>query len=851
MADTISEDASGAAGLLDRYQLQPGAYDEMSPTDRALRPHWDYLIQSVQSMGSADMQHRAFEARRLLRESGVTYNVYGDPEGSERLWELDPIPLLITSREWQSIEFGLIQRAELLDLILADVYGPQKLVRGGIIPPELIYGHSGFLLPCHGVDEFGGRPLQFYAADLIRAPSGELRISGDRAQAPSGAGYALENRIVMSRILPSLYRDSQVHRLAPFFRSMRSTLASLARHNTDNPRVIILTPGPGNETYFEHSYLANYLGYTLAQGNDLTVRDGRVWLKTLDGMQPVDVILRRLDGDFCDPLELRKESLLGTPGLLQAVRMGGVVVSNPLGSGVLENPGLMAFLPMLSHHLLGQELRIPSLETFWCGNPHERRHVVANLERLVIKPIFPVSGMREWVGAHLSRSERADLAARIRARPHFFVGQAPVTHSTTPALVSGRLAPRPMVLRTFLVARGDSYAVMPGGLTRVSPHQHEILISNQRGGISKDTWVLASEQESQVSLMAPKQRPAVIALTRSGGEIPSRVADSLFWLGRYAERTEAGARLVREVLTRLLDSQATQHDALSVLLPAVTHVTATYPGFMIDDPDPLIAEPAPELLAVMLDSQRVGSLRFNIHSMTQCGWAVRDRLSDDTWRVIAKLDDDLAPAGAMQSLHPDEALEGLERLILSLAAFAGLSSESMSRGQGYHFVDIGRRIERALEIIALMRGTLVWVDEYRPSVWEALLAISDSRMTYGRRYRFGAQPGPVLDLLLQDESNPRSVGYQLVCLRALVAVLPGKSNSPQHVFAKSLVVDGLAALRMADLDSLANLPQDAEMRESLDRLLRKLAQILSTLSESLSQMYFTHTEMPQQLVEIQ
>lgn len=838
--------------LFERYQSQPGAYDEMSTPANELRPHWDYLTRTLDAMGPRTIGHRRDEARRLLREIGVTYNVYGDPEGAERLWELDLIPVLLTSREWNEIESGLIQRAELLDLVLADLQGPRKLILGGLLPPELIHGYPGFLLPCHGSTPYNRRHLHLYAADLARTPAGSLVVVGDRSQSPSGAGYALENRIVLSRIFPSLYRDSHVHRLALFFRTLRSTLASLGARNSDNPRVILLTPGPENETYFEHSYLANYLGYTLAQGADLTIRDGRVCLKTLGGLQPVNVILRRLDDDFCDPLELRKDSLLGIPGLLQAVRMGTVAISNPLGSGLLENPGLLPFLPAVARQILGQDLQIPSVETWWCGTPRDRSHVLANLDRLLIKPVFSSPGTGVLLGSRLSAAEREVLGAQIRAHPHLYVGQDPVTLSTTPTLIGGRLEPRPMVLRSFLVASDDSYVVMPGGLTRVSPVKDEVFVSNQRGGISKDTWVLASEEVNPVSLLPPAPvRSTVIELTREGGEVPSRVADNLFWLGRYAERTEAHARLIREVMVRLLDSEPARQEPLSVLLPAVTHQTGTYPGFVGPGAAAALAAPEEELLALLLDRRRLGSLRFTIDALTHCGWSVRDRLSEDTWRVITSLDEHLHPIDPEESIPLDDALENLERVILSLAAFAGLSIESMSRGQGFHFVDIGRRIERTLAAISLLRWTLTRTDDHCAAVWESLLAISDSRMTYARRYRLDAQPGPVLDLLLQDEGNPRSVGYQLVKLRALVAALPNAVEPVQPGTPDALVLDALAVLRTADVESLAGLPDAVERRESLDRLLGRLANHLLALSDVIGQTYFSHTEVPHQLVEIQ
>jgi uncharacterized circularly permuted ATP-grasp superfamily protein/uncharacterized alpha-E superfamily protein len=809
-----------------------------------LRPHWEYLIRSLETLGIQELESRKQETQRLLRENGVTYNVYDDPQGTARFWALDLVPVLVTSQEWSAIEQGLSQRAELLNQILADLYGPRTLINKGLLPPELVYTHPGFLRPCHGVRPPADCYLPLYAADLARAANGSVWVIGDRAQAPSGAGYALENRIVLSRILPSVYRDSHVHRVALFFRTMRSTLAALAPRRRDNPRIVLLTPGPGNETYFEHAYLANYLGCTLVQGNDLTVRDNAVWLKTLDGLQPVDVILRRVDDTFCDPLELRKDSLLGTPGLLQAARGGQVAIANPLGSGVLENPALMAFLPLLARQLLGEDLRLPSVATWWCGGEKEREYVLANLHSLVIKPIFPHPSTATVFGARLSSQARQALADRIRTQPYLFVGQEQVALSTTPILANDSLEPRPMVLRSFLVAQDHSYAVMPGGLTRVAPNLDTWVVSNQRGGVSKDTWVLASEPEKDVSLLPPSGYS--LPLTRTGGEVPGRVADNLFWLGRYAERTESVARLLRVVVTRFLDAELPQDAGLPVLLRVVTYQTATYPGFVDEGAEERLAAPEEELLAVIRDGQRAGSLRFTLDALTQAARPVRDRLSDDSWRVLNSLQEGWDNVSELRT-----ALESLEQLILGLAAFAGLSTEYMSRGQGWRFLDIGRRLERALFESSLLRAACVPASSTTGPLWEAVLAITDTLTTYRRRYRSQVQADAILDLVLLDESTPRSVAYQLACLHDRVSGLPKKTTPPHRRPEERLVLEALTALRLADIERLAQLPQGKGKRETLDQLLSRLGYLLRTLSDTLTSNYFSQTDLPRQLVDIQ
>ena len=482
------------------YATQLGIYDEMYATENKALPHWVRFMAALDAMGGEKLEQRRREAQRLLRENGVTYNVYGDSQNLTRPWRLDPVPLLISSEEWRVIEAGLKQRAELLNLILHDIYSEQNLLKKGLLPSELIFGHDGFLHPCVGALQTRQRELTIYSANLARGPDGRMWILDDRTQAPSGSGYALENRTVMTRVLPDIFRDTHVKRLSGFFAAMRRGLAEIAPHNTEDPRIVVLTPGPLNETYFEHAYLSSYLGYTLVQGGDLTVRDGRVWLKSLAGLHAVDVILRRVDDSFCDPLEFRTASQLGVAGLLEVVRRGNVAIANPLGSSILENPGLLAFLPRLARYFLDQELLLPSIATWWCGQPRERDFVLHNLDNLVIKPINRSQNLHAFFGGALSSKEKQRLRSQILARPYLYIGQEQVSFSTLPAFIDNHIEARNAVLRNFVVASGDDYVVMPGGLTRIARQKDNFIVSNQAGGISKDTWVLASEPDKSVSL---------------------------------------------------------------------------------------------------------------------------------------------------------------------------------------------------------------------------------------------------------------------------------------------------------------------------------------------------------------
>ncbi len=480
--------------LLDSYRPQPRVYDEMLTPDGRVREHWAHAGRVIDELGLDELNLRHRETRRLLDDDGVTYNVYGDDASTPTPWALDPLPVLVSSQEWATIERAVVQRAQLLNLVLADLYGRRDLLRRGLLPAEVVFAHPGFVRQCDGVRLPGSQQLFTTAVDLVRDPAGGFTVLADKTQAPSGAGYALENRVVVSRVFSGMYRDAQVHRLAPFFRMLRTALQVIAPPAADDPRIVVLTPGPASETAFEHAYLASYLGYALVEAADLTVRDGRVWLRSLGRLEPVDVILRRTDAVFCDPLELRGDSVLGVPGLVEASRLGAVSIVNTLGSGVLENPGMLPFLPGLAEHLLGQQLLFPSVRTWWCGDPEGRRHVLAHLDQLVVKPIARTLGTT-LLPSELSGEARDDLRARIEARPGMWVGQEHVEMASAPALGATGLEARRSVLRAFAVARHDSYAAMPGGLTRVAPSSNGSRISNQTGALSKDTWVLASEPE--------------------------------------------------------------------------------------------------------------------------------------------------------------------------------------------------------------------------------------------------------------------------------------------------------------------------------------------------------------------
>jgi uncharacterized circularly permuted ATP-grasp superfamily protein/uncharacterized alpha-E superfamily protein len=844
----LEQSANGK--VCDSYQLLSGYFDEMRSAGVGPRSHWQTFFTALDALGPGELARRWEEAKHLIRENGVTYNVYGDPRGKDRPWELDPIPLVISSDEGRVMETGLVQRARVLDLLLADLYGPQKLLSAGLVPPELVFGHPGFLRPCHNLPTPGNRYLYLYAADLGRSPDGQVWVVGDRTQAPSGAGYALENRLVLARTLPDVFRDCQVQRLALFFRALRETLSALAPHNRDNPRIVLLTPGPYNETYFEHAYLARYLGYALVEGGDLTVRDQRLYLKLLGGLQPVDMVWRRLDDDYCDPLDLRGDSFLGVPGLVQSVRAGNLVVANALGSGLIETPALMPFLPSLCQHLLGEELRMPSVPTWWCGERRAMEHVLANLTKMVIKPTFPAALREPVFGEKLSREQRQALADAIRARPSDFVGQEQLALSTTPVLVGNHLQPRHLVLRSYLAASGESFVVMPGGLARVSATADTLAVSMQKGGGSKDTWVLSPGPVSTFSLLRPSEQ--LVELSRGGDDLPSRAADNLFWLGRYVERADGAVRLLRGILVRLTEkSGLVDVPELPTLLRALNQRWQNFPGVAGPGNQAILNTPESELLSLIFNGTIPDSLTATVNALYRVAGMVRDRISTDTWRILGSLDlREHEPPPDQESLHNLSAvLALLNRMVITLAAFGGLAMESMTRGQGWRFLDMGRRLERALQLVRLLRRTLVTVSGSEGPLLEALLEIADSSMTYRRRYLGSLNTAPVLDLLLADETNPRSVAYQLAALAEHVDSLPRDTSHPRRPPEQRVVIASLTKLRLADIDELAR-PTSADVRQHLADLLARLDADLPIVSDTITQHYLGHLQAPRQMAAL-
>jgi uncharacterized circularly permuted ATP-grasp superfamily protein/uncharacterized alpha-E superfamily protein len=820
--------------FLQGYQPIDGVFDEMLAGPETLRPHCEAFVQSVESMGPHEFASRRDNARRAIRDNGVTYNVYGDPQGIDRPWELDMVPLLVSADEWIRLEKGLIQRTRLLNLILLDLHGPQRLLRSGLLPPSLALANPAFLRPCHGIRVPRDIYLHMHGVDLARSPDGQWAVLADRTQAPSGAGYALENRIVLLHSLPEAFRSCHIHRLASFFRAQRDTLSALTPNQELPAKVVLLTPGPYNETYFEHAYLARYLGFTLVEGADLTVRDRRVFIKALEGLQPVNVIFRRLDDSFCDPLELRGDSFLGIAGLVDAVRAGNVVVANALGSGVIETAAILPFLPALCRDLLGEELLLPSVATWWCGLPAHLSYVLEHLEDLVAKPAFPSKGQEPVFGRKLNARERQGLAAAIRARPEDFVAQAHVELSSAPVWHRQRLEPRPIVFRTYVAAAGDSFAVMPGGLTRVSSTQEVPIVSMQHGGRSKDTWVLSHGPVSAVSLLTPTDP---IRLEQATTELPSRAAENLFWLGRYVERAEHIVRLLRSFVSRLADEDSTDDPRqLSALLQVLVGLRVLPDELGRDTWLRKVEEDTRDLIA--RQSPHTG-LRNALNEVRRLASAVRDRLSIDTWRILNLLQQDMRlRQGRIQF---EEVLVHLNRIITDLAAFSGMEMENMTRGHGWRFLNLGRRLERSINLVGVLRGALGVAHTADAAIVEPLLEIADSSMTYRRRYYAQPRLAPALHLLLADETNTRGLAFQLAAVSEHIIRLPRDPRAPSPTREERLIAHARETLGQAE--GIVSQPWSEDQVATLDGLLGSMEDDLKAISDAITYFYFSHAEL--------
>ena len=840
--------------LFDHYPQADGRYDEMFDPSGRPWPHWQTVLDHLGTEPAELMRQRVESVERQVRENGVTYTIYDDTRGALRPWDLNALPFVLPAEEWSFIEDAVRQRADLLNRVLVDVYGAQQLLAEGLMPAPLVHGHSGFLRPCHGIGHPGNIAMHFYAVDLARAPDGKWWVVSDRMQAPSGAGYAVENRVVVSRVFPDLFRDMGVQRLGGFFSTMRDSLAHWGRQcavnaeaeggpplrEDEQPLIVLLTPGPFNETYHEHAFLARYLGFPLVEGSDLTVRNGRVLLKTLSGLQQVHVIVRRVDDDYCDPLELRADSALGVPGLIEAVRRGNVLVTNSLGSNLPESGALLGYLPAICERLLGEPLKMPSVGTWWCGEPAALEHAIEHLDSMIVKPTFPQLRQFPVFGESLQGGEREALIARMRAEPQHYFAQEIVRLSQAPSWKDDGMSAAAIGLRIFACATPEGYVVMPGGLTRSATGVDARVIAMQRGGGSKDTWVLAAGRVDNVSLL--HRAAARSGLIREDTHLSSRVAENLYWFGRHMERCNNICRLTRAALDYMFTNQA---DYRGNEWPAIQWLCARYdlvqgdlayriraqdqsqgqlPGLEIDT-----MGDDPDMEAALLHSivgADVPGLATQQQQLHQIASHLRERLSLDNWRTLNQMAQRLGNAEPHPS--PTAALAALDESMTALMGLGGFVTDGMTRDKGWRFLSAGRRIERLQFLCTVFTRALTMAPD---SSLDWLLELSDSIVTYRSRYMSQPEWQRVLDLLVLDESNPRSLMFQI---KGLIKYLKKLANS-YGSFGEDALMPLMLELRALQPDDLF-----CGNARLIDLILR-VNQASYTLSEQIGVRFFSYT----------
>ena len=795
---SLAEEVAQLAAL-----AKAGHFDELHRDDSLLADHWKVFFDQLEPTGLADLDQKTQELNRQIRENGITYNVYADEYGPQRPWSVDLFPLIIDTAAWQEIECGVLQRARLLEAIMADVYGEQHLLKEGWIPPALIQGHPGYMRSMHGVKPCGNKHLHIIAFDLARAPDGSWSVLSQRTQAPSGLGYLLENRNLIARQFSKAYESMQIAPLANAYRDLIDSLKSQSSAGS-NVHIALLTPGPYNETYFEHAYLARYLGLTLVEGSDLTVRDQHVFLKTVRGLEPVHVLLKRLDDEFLDPLELRSDSTLGVPGLLQAIRAGNVILANAPGSAFLESPALLGFLPGISERLLNEKIQLPAMDTWWCGERAALEAAIPHLEKSAIKPTYPHTpghiGYEACLGGSLSQPQLNEWIGRITRQPQDYTVQTYIPLAQMPVWLNAfnlnnasLIEPRSYMLRVFALSNGsDGWQVLPGGLARIAGSDSGIA-SMQRGGSSADVWV----QGNQASLLdAALPQHAIKTTAQRKRIVTSRAAENLYWFGRYTERSENMLRLAKLYLESI-NSEYTPSKQLWGWLETLCVQYGLVPEGVPSNLDQTenrhrIFERT--LIDCLDKGDHVTSVGYNLNAMKRTASNIRERLSTEQWSTINYCIEHFQAgchkATAYQDFSPSLAIEALNRANSDLAAITGAQTDRMTRDDGWQLLSIGRHIER-LSFLTSVLDLAIDSDLLRnpntdSSGYMALLALFDSTITFHAQHQQSRELEPLIELLVLDDENPRSLAWVSKALRARLSKLAGTERDQPDELTRSV-----------------------------------------------------------------
>jgi len=823
------------------YQRLAHGCDEALGADGAVRPAWAPFAQSFGALTPEEQAQRHERLRRLVAENGVAYDLFAEP-GTRQPWAVDLIPIVIGTEEWAHLERGLVQRATLFDLIAKDIYGPQTLLKSGKIPGRLIFSDTAFLHACREAKP-AAHLINFFAADLVRDTGGAWRIIDVHAETPAGAGFALANRLLHGQLMGDVFRACHTVRLARFFERLQSEIVQ--RLERDNPLIALLTPGPRHEDYFSHAYLSRYLGLQLVEGGDLRVIGSRVYMKTLEGLKPIDLIVRCVEGSHCDPLELDPNRFSGPVGLVQALRKNPKLVLNFLGAAVVENRGLAPWLPQIAKQLLGQDLILEDTPRRWLGDLDARVYVFEHAERFVIRPAYEGSGRpgraeQGILAETLTPQKREALKFDLELNGTAFVAEERHECATVPSWTAEGLKARPFAMRLYVWAVDGEYRVMPGGLAMSVDGTPGVAMS-AADGHSRDVWICSEQQAAVPHITLMRPAGVVAEALRTGAVLRSRIADNLYWLGRYGERADWVMRLLRGALTAANDGgSAGTGDggprALDLILSKDQQAGAV-PGL---GSDPRAIEHAVRQL--MTAPGRGYSLPGLKSSMLRAGGIVRERLSLEVWQTLLRFSN-VVPENHGDAADAAKLLDRLNGGIVTLASFNGLTAENMTRNFGWRFQDMGRRIERAFDLAELLLALF----RDKPSAEEEtarlffMLDVADSIITFRQRYLFAPVLPLILDLLVVDESNPRGIGFQLATISEHLWALPQATQHSPHTEEQRIVLDLMTRVRLANVAGLAY-PGPDGVRTELQELLGHLIASLPKLSEAITRRYFNLTE---------
>ncbi len=823
--------------IFDSCKLE-SSFDEMYDSTCNTRSHWLEIINSLEKAGIKQLEQKQTEIDWRLEDNGVTYNIYNDPEGNNRRWNLDPIPFVLTSSEWEEISKGLKQRAKLLNLIFKDLYTDQRLIKEGIVPAEIIFAHKSFLPEVFNFENQDYYSLRFYAADISRSPDGKFLVINDRTQSPSGLGYAIENRLTMNSISNDLYPNVEILKIAKFIEGFKSMLKSLSPSNQENPLIALLTPGPLNETYFEHSYLSSFLDLTLVQGEDLLVKNNQLWLKSLNGLRKVDTLIRRVDSQYCDPLELRNDSQLGVAGLVNVVRKDNLSMINPIGVGILENIGLNPFMKNIAKYLLDEELILPQIATWWCGQKKELNFVLQNIKNLIIKKIDKTDNIEIYFGNKLNDKQLNDLIKEIKKNPTYYVGQEIIDFSTTPCFSKDKIEPRNTVIRAFSYLDENEYQVMPGGLIRVSPSKDSLVVSNQKGGTSKDLWILGKDENLTTNSIF-KNRTFIDSRLEN---ISTKRAENLFWMGRYLTRAITTARMIRFNLKNMLNinryDDKNSNNTSNILNIALTHLTMSYPGFL----DEKAISATNEIISLIKDKTRAGTLSFTISLLSNLNASVKNLLTIEAWRIYERMQKEWNIYNKREVLTNKDHINELDKLLIYLMAYKELIDESIFKEQGLILYDIGCKIEISQLLISKLRSLLtVKLDkllEY--DILDSILNSYESYNSYRAYYKSSLDLENVLDFLIFNTKYPKSLIYLINELLENLKELPKNINNSHLSSFEEPVFKVFSMITLNNTQKLLESTEDDFIYKELDNFLSIICDLLTKTSEELTKTYFSH-----------